>query len=176
MSLASFYTPLKTSENHRFSHIFRGYRKRPVEWNGLKHSYYIDLLKISQPKFWIIQKIYWVTLTKRSSNYYLIYMRRFARFSTICTIYNSWKQPWRNVAINSKTVKNAHGGLFPFRKVAGRLKLKLTLLHGCFSRFLNFTNGTKLRKASHNCLRPNAFLLKAFLWFRVLVSLFMWCF
>ena len=27
--------------------------------------------------------------------------------------------------------------------------LKVTLLHGCFSRFLNYTNGTKLRKASH---------------------------
>ena len=28
--------------------------------------------------------------------------------------------------------------------------LKLTLLHGCFSRFLNCTNGTKSRNASHN--------------------------
>ena len=27
--------------------------------------------------------------------------------------------------------------------------LKLTLLHGCFSRFLNCTNGTKSRNASH---------------------------
>ena len=27
--------------------------------------------------------------------------------------------------------------------------LKVTLLHGCYSRFLNCTNGTKLRKASH---------------------------
>ena len=27
--------------------------------------------------------------------------------------------------------------------------LKITLLHGCFSRFLNCTNGTKLRRASH---------------------------
>ena len=27
--------------------------------------------------------------------------------------------------------------------------LKVTLLHGCFSRFLNCTNGTKLRKTSH---------------------------
>ena len=26
---------------------------------------------------------------------------------------------------------------------------KVTLLHGCFSRFLNRANGTKLRKASH---------------------------
>ena len=26
--------------------------------------------------------------------------------------------------------------------------LKVTLLHGCFSRFLNCTNGTKSRKAS----------------------------
>ena len=27
--------------------------------------------------------------------------------------------------------------------------LKVTLLHGCFSHFLNCTNGTKSRKASH---------------------------
>ena len=27
--------------------------------------------------------------------------------------------------------------------------LKVTLLHGCFSRFINRTNGTKSRKASH---------------------------
>ena len=27
--------------------------------------------------------------------------------------------------------------------------LKLTLLHGCFSRFLNCTNGTKSRNATH---------------------------
>ena len=30
--------------------------------------------------------------------------------------------------------------------------LKVTLLHGCFSRFLNCTNGTKLRNASQICL------------------------
>ena len=27
---------LKTSENHWFSDVFKGYRKRPVVWNGLK--------------------------------------------------------------------------------------------------------------------------------------------
>ena len=27
--------------------------------------------------------------------------------------------------------------------------LKVTILHGCFSRFLNLTNGIKSRKASH---------------------------
>ena len=43
---------------------------------------------------------------------------------------------------NSKNVKNIHGGVLI-------LVLKLTLLHGCFSRFLNCTNGTKLRNASH---------------------------
>ena len=47
------------------------------------------------------------------------------------------KHPWRNVN---------------YSKVAG-LKpatlLKLTLLHGCFSRFLNCTNGTKSRNAPH---------------------------
>ena len=40
------------------------------------------------------------------------------------------KHPWRSVT-------------FP------ETLLKLTLLHECFSRFLNCTNGTKTRKASH---------------------------
>ena len=44
------------------------------------------------------------------------------------------KHPWRIVTLS---------------KVAGfwpATVLKVTLLHGCFSRFLNCTNGTKLRK------------------------------
>ena len=47
------------------------------------------------------------------------------------------KHPWKSVN---------------FSKVAGfslQLYLKLTLLHGCFSRFLNCTNITKSRNASH---------------------------
>ena len=38
-----------------------------------------------------------------------------------------------------------------FSKVAGQPATlrKLTLLHGCFSRFLNCTNGTKSRNALH---------------------------
>ena len=31
-----FLYPLKTSKNQRFFDIFRGYRKKPVAWNGLK--------------------------------------------------------------------------------------------------------------------------------------------
>ena len=31
-----FRCPLKTSENLWFSDVFRGYRKRPVAWNGLR--------------------------------------------------------------------------------------------------------------------------------------------
>ena len=39
---------------------------------------------------------------------------------------------------NLKNVKNTHGGV-----------LKVALLHGCFSRVLNCTNGAKSRKTSH---------------------------
>ena len=35
MLLVSFDTTLKTSENQRFSDVFRGYRRRPVTWNRL---------------------------------------------------------------------------------------------------------------------------------------------
>ena len=40
---------------------------------------------------------------------------------------------------NLNNVKNTPGGAL--------ILLYLTLLHGCFSRFLNCTNGTKLRNA-----------------------------
>ena len=45
-------------------------------------------------------------------------------------------------------MKNAHGEVL-FKLQASALLKKKTLLHGCFSRFLNCTNGTKSRKASH---------------------------
>ena len=34
-------------------------------------------------------------------------------------------------------------------KLQASALLKVTLLHGCFSRFLKCTNGTKSRKVSH---------------------------
>ena len=46
---------------------------------------------------------------------------------------NHEKHPWRSVT---------------FSKIAG-LNLKVTLLHGCFSCFLNFINGTKLCNTSY---------------------------
>ena len=43
---------------------------------------------------------------------------------------------------NLKNMKNTHGGVLI-------LVLKLTHLHGCFSRFLNCANGTKWPNAPH---------------------------
>ena len=49
-----------------------------------------------------------------------------------------------------KNVKNAHGGVLLLVKLQAKSRLNVTtLLHGCFLRFLNCTNGTKLRKTSH---------------------------
>ena len=42
MALASFYTPWNILENQRFPDVFRGHRKRPVSWNGLKVIYSIS--------------------------------------------------------------------------------------------------------------------------------------
>ena len=47
---------------------------------------------------------------------------------------------------NLKNVKNTYGGVLLF----------VTILHGCFSRFLNCTNGTKSPNASHIFLKPIA--------------------
>ena len=49
-----------------------------------------------------------------------------------------------------KNVKNAHGRVLLLVKLQAKSRLNVTtLLHGCFLRFLNCTNGTKLRKTSH---------------------------
>ena len=65
------------------------------------------------------------------------YMECFARFGIICTIQKTWKAPMEECQF----------------ELSCRLKpvtlLKVTLIHGCFSRFSNYTNGTKLRKASN---------------------------
>ena len=45
---------------------------------------------------------------------------------------------------NLKNVKNTHGGVLLLVKLQAK---SLALLHGCFSRVLNCTNGTKSRKA-----------------------------
>ena len=51
---------------------------------------------------------------------------------------------------NLKNVKNTHGGVLILVKLqASSLQLKLILLHRCFLRFLNCTNGTKSRNAPH---------------------------
>ena len=60
-----------------------------------------------------------------------------------CAIWYYW--------YNLKSVKNTHGGvliLIKLQALACNL-LKLTLLHGCFSRFSNGTNGIKSRNAPH---------------------------
>ena len=42
MLLGFFLYPLKTSENQRFSYVFRGYRKRQVVWNELGRSFFLS--------------------------------------------------------------------------------------------------------------------------------------
>ena len=52
---------------------------------------------------------------------------------------------------NFKNVKNTHGGVLHLVKLQALAcnSTKSKLLHECFSRFWNCTNGTKARKASH---------------------------
>ena len=52
---------------------------------------------------------------------------------------------------NLKNVKNTPEEVSFLVKLQAKptTLLKVTLFHGCFSRFLNCTNGTKLRNASH---------------------------
>ena len=59
---------------------------------------------------------------------------------------------------NLKNVKNTHGGVLLLVKLQAfkvnnkgprTTPMAAKLFHGCFSRFLNCTNGTKSRKTSH---------------------------
>ena len=71
-----------------------------------------------------------------------------------------WFKWWYNTMLcaiwyhlyNFKNVKNTHGGVLLLVKLQPKKRatlLKVTLLHGCFSRFLNCTNDTKSCNASH---------------------------
>ena len=59
------------------------------------------------------------------------------RFGTFCTILKTWKTLMEECYFYLSC------------RLQPAFLLKVTLLHGCFSRFLNCTNGTKSRKASH---------------------------
>ena len=60
-------------------------------------------------------------------------MRCFVQFEIIFTIFT----------------KSAHGGVLLLVKMQFQpATLKVTLLHGCFSTFLDFTSSTKLRKVA----------------------------
>ena len=67
---------------------------------------------------------------------FVTYVQRKTKDVTLCVI-------WCNL-YNLKNVKNVHGGVLLLEKL-----LKVLLLHGYFSRFLNCKTSTKLRKASH---------------------------
>ena len=60
--------------------------------------------------------------------------------------------------IQFKNMKNAHGKVLLLVKLGCNL-VKVALLHGCFSSFLNCTNGTKSCKAPHLEYCPVIFLV-----------------
>ena len=72
---------------------------------------------------------------------------KFTQFAQFAQFKKREKYPWRSFTL-SEVASYSHATL-----------LKVTLLDGCFSCFLNFTNDTKLRKASH----MNAIILGNFL-------------
>ena len=57
---------------------------------------------------------------------------------------------------NFKNVKNTHGGVLLSVKL--HALVKVTLLHGCFSRFLNCAHATKSRNASHVTYTSTSFM------------------
>ena len=85
---------------------------------------------------------YWYVWNSTIQYHYLEVIAVILRFLSIVMFCAIWYHVY-----NLKNVKNIHGGVLLLVTW-----LKLTLLHGCFSHFLNCTNGTKLRKASHTVL------------------------
>ena len=93
-----------------------------------------DLLQLSQRQ--TISEVHSPTENMIQLNIFASYVKRWAI--------------WYHL-YNLKNVKNSHGGVLTLVKLQASAcnLLKLTLLHGCFSRFLNCTNITKSRNASH---------------------------
>ena len=97
---------------------------------------------ICQGLSWVIFKRKFLNLFYDSVSWYGILKSSFfySRLVVRCTI---WYYLY-----NLKNVKNTHGGLLILVKLQASFLflqgtfLKLTLLHGCFSYFLNCTNGT----------------------------------
>ena len=82
-------------------------------------------------------------------------MRLLWKYAVLCAIwYHSY---------NSKNVKNTQGGVLLLIKL-----LKVTLLCGCFSRFLNCTHCTKSRNAPHT-RKTYLDFVKAITWKPILI-------
>ena len=75
--------------------------------------------------------------------YFCIWKNILRKKVTLKELYVILRTIWYHLH-NLKNVKNIHGGVVLLVK-----SLKLALLYGCFSHFLDCTNGTKLHKASH---------------------------
>ena len=92
-------------------------------WEIFKNTFFTRHLRSTAIAFFV-----WYRQT--SVSFFVLYL-----FAMLCAIwYHSYdsKNVWRSVNLQVSTSP-----------------LKVTLLHGCFSHFLNCANGTKLRKASH---------------------------
>ena len=90
------------------------------------------------------------------------YIEKVGKYVMFCAI-------WYHL-YNLKNIKNTNGGVLLLVRL--QALLQITLLHGCFSGFLNCTNGTNLRNASR--MRLFDFLLD----YLMLLSLFyvhFWC-
>ena len=58
--------PLKPSENQRFSDAFKGYRKRPVAWNGLSvycNKFQVAMKQMKNESWWWIINNSWCMST-----------------------------------------------------------------------------------------------------------------
>ena len=64
---------------------------------------------------------------------------------------------------NLKHAKGTRGGVLFFLRFQPATLLKVALLHGCFSRFLNCSNGTKSCKASRITGKVSFLFFKSFL-------------
>ena len=76
--------------------------------------------------------------------------------TTVRPLYGKFCANWYHL-YNFKNFKNTQGGLLLSVNLKPATSLKVTFLHVCFSRFLNFTNGINLCKASHfySCISLN---------------------
>ena len=102
----------------------------PTTKTGPKDLCRMNLRSRCWISFWILSKYVFSCNVGQKGVFMMLFHEKYVMHCAICYL-----------LYNSKNLKNTHGGVL-------LLVVKVTVIHGCFSSFLNCANGTKLLNTS----------------------------